>query len=115
MTTLQEITKISCATRLCALANGPARPDLPVLFCFRVGAFIKIISDDFQSQLQIDAFRTYLTYRLIWGYAGDPKFLFDALENPNQFEMQRLGIWILFTIEECQKSSQPFYLRYLNP
>jgi hypothetical protein len=114
--TLSEIQEV-CLTKLCYNATEPGWSHIAALKieAFRSGNQVVVRDEDASTyRLTAEEFRTFMAYRVLWGYLEEPTSLIQALKDASGFTLVRNETASPFSSELAQASSDGFYVEALD-
>ena len=110
MTTLNDINTM-CLTRLCFVIDEPEwrRHQATSLFAYRNGQTVTLSTQENEIvRLSAEDFRTFMAYRVLWGYAGMPNELLQALQDAEGWFLLRDDLVDLFSSTLAQAANTAF-------
>lgn len=109
-----NLIQTMCLTQLCFRVDDPDwyLDGSIILSGYRHGLSVVLYNESFTSHLSAEEFRTFMAYRVLWGYAGPPEILVRALETPTDYLLIRGGLSQAFSSEAAQSNTGAFEVQH---
>lgn len=98
----------ACITKLCAMINEWSHASATPYFAYRLGNVVIVAQDEVRWTLSADEFRTFMLYRAVWHYLGNPVTLLAALNVPDRYVLTRAGTQVPFSPDAAQANLGAF-------